>query len=220
MPDFSHKALCDLAVNWLQRPYSRGGPGCSIAISEAPSGWVGEIPDAFGVRAAGHQDGTVVVEVKTSRSDFLADKRKPHRSGDVLGLGRWRYYMCPQNLIKPEELPEKWGLLYVTARGGVKPIVGPGTTRHYHKQNDMLDSMAFIERDIEREIFLLARILNRIGDAEKLNQRLRAAERRAGKLASENEALRKEVKAERLKKLDIMRQLSGESEQAIPRLVR
>jgi hypothetical protein len=150
----------------------------------------------------------------------LADKRKPHRSGDVLGLGRWRYYMCPQNLIKPEELPEKWGLLYVTARGGVKPIVGPGTTRHYHKQNDMLDSMAFIERDIEREIFLLARILNRIGDAEKLNQRLRAAERRAGKLASENEALRKEVKAERLKKLDIMRQLSGESEQAIPRLVR
>jgi hypothetical protein len=26
----------------------------------------------------------------------------------------YRYYMCPSGLIMPDELPPKWGLLYVT----------------------------------------------------------------------------------------------------------
>lgn len=58
---------------------------------------------------------TTLVEVKTSRSDFLADKRKYVRSKDAeekdLQLGNFRYYLCPAGVISVEDLPENWGLL-------------------------------------------------------------------------------------------------------------
>lgn len=42
---FTHRELCDIAVKWLQRPNSAGGPGCHIAVSECRTGWTGEIPE-------------------------------------------------------------------------------------------------------------------------------------------------------------------------------
>lgn len=58
---------------------------------------------------------TTLVEVKTSRSDFLADKRKYVRSKDAeeqdMQLGNFRYYLCPAGVISVEDLPENWGLL-------------------------------------------------------------------------------------------------------------
>ena len=118
-----HSDLCKLAVSWLKRPFSRGGHGCTVAIDECRTGWGGEIPDAVGYRYSGMQDtsmdGTVLVECKLSRSDFLADKAKPHRHAG--GIGNWRYYMAPEGLISPEELPEKWGLVEVNARGQGTP---------------------------------------------------------------------------------------------------
>lgn len=44
----------------------------------------GDIPDAIGYRFAGHFDGTVVVEAKTSRADYLADR---HKAATL--LARW-----------------------------------------------------------------------------------------------------------------------------------
>ncbi len=32
-------------------------------------------------------------------------------------MGNWRFFACPQGLIKKEELPEKWGLIYVKEKG-------------------------------------------------------------------------------------------------------
>ncbi len=72
--------------------------------------------------------------------------------------------MCPEGLIQPEELPEQWGLLYVTRRGGIRPIAGPVTTRHYHNRKALLQQMAFEDRDIVKEHFVLVRLLNRVGD--------------------------------------------------------
>ena len=117
--ELTHKNICNIAVKWLKRPNSNGGHGCHVAVSEVASGWSGEIPDSIGFRATGdHTDGSIVVEVKVSRSDFLADKKKPHRNGETIGLGNWRYYMCPVDLIKADELPENFGLLYVNTKGG------------------------------------------------------------------------------------------------------
>lgn len=59
---------------------------------------------------------TAVIEVKTSHADFLADKKKWFRSKvaeeECLQAGKFRWYLCPEGVIKPEELPEGWGLLY------------------------------------------------------------------------------------------------------------
>ena len=192
MTERTHADLCHLAAKWLKRSQGQKGPGCQISFTETPSGWSGEIPDAIGFRSAGFKDGSVVVEVKMSRSDFLADSKKPHRNGTTIGIGKWRYYLCPEGLIKPEELPEKWGLLYLTKRGGVKPIVGAPAETHYGKQQSLLEAMAF-ERDMEREQFILVKLLSRLSDPDKVNLRIREAEGRASRLAKTVDDLRKEI---------------------------
>lgn len=58
---------------------------------------------------------TTMVEVKTSRADFLNDKKKWARSKEAeeqnYQMGNYRYYLCPDGIIKEYELPDKWGLL-------------------------------------------------------------------------------------------------------------
>lgn len=204
----AHRALSALAVKWLRRANSAGGHGCQIAMSEGWAGWGGEIPDAIGFRAAGHMDGTVVVEAKASRADFLADARKPHRLDPRRGVGRWRYYLCPEGMIEASELPERWGLLYATQRGAIRPIAGPAamlrrTDRMFSHARfvETLESYAFPERDTEREISMLVHMLARVGDAELLNARLREANARASRLLRSNSELQAEVKQLRLRVL-------------------
>ncbi|CAN7640381.1 adenylosuccinate synthase [Acidovorax sp. LjRoot129] len=162
---FKHAELCKLAVGWLKRPSSRGGHGCSVAIDECRTGWTGEVPDALGYRAAGTAgDGTVLVECKVTRADFLADKLKPHRQ--MGGVGNWRYYLAPEGLIAPEELPPKWGLVEVNARGHLKTLVGAYTGSDYKLQEERLAAMRH-ESDTAREFFLVVRMFDRVKDAEK-----------------------------------------------------
>ncbi|BCP56263.1 hypothetical protein K32_48800 [Kaistia sp. 32K] len=168
----SHADLCAIAVKWLKRANSAGGPGCHVAVSECRSGWTGEVPDAIGFRAAGFEDGSTVVECKTSRADFLADRKKAHRSSG--GCGNWRYFMAPDGLISPDELPPGWGLLTVNSRGHVKAIAGPAA--HYRGRNDVLREQVEQFRhvaDRDREQFILAKLLERVGDAEEMNRRIK-----------------------------------------------
>lgn len=57
--------------------------------------------------------GTFLVETKVTRQDFKNDAHKESRIYPERGVGRYRYYACPEGLIAPEELPERWGLIYV-----------------------------------------------------------------------------------------------------------
>lgn len=180
-----HKSLCETAVKWLKRAPSAGGPGCSVAVSECKSGFDGEIPDAIGFRRTGYEptDGSVLVEVKTSRSDFLADARKPHRSSG--GVGSWRYYLAPHGLIDPDELPTGWGLLQVNQRGHIKALAGhalyfKGRHDEYLRQADI---WRFMDVDLGREQFLLVRALANTGDPQKVLDILREANNRAARLA-------------------------------------
>jgi hypothetical protein len=56
------------------------------------------------------------VECKVSRADFFADQEKPFRKNPELAMGCERFYLVPQGLISPHELPGKWGLLECKAR--------------------------------------------------------------------------------------------------------
>ncbi|MFG5071521.1 hypothetical protein ID106_15945, partial [Vibrio cholerae] len=121
---WTHADLCKKAVSWLKRSHSAGGCGCPNAYSEVQSGSNGgEIVDAIGIKTAEGTE-TIVVEVKVSRADFLADRKKPFRAEPESGMGNYRYYMCPEGLIELADLPPKWGLLHVGAKGKISVICG------------------------------------------------------------------------------------------------
>ena len=191
MKQWTHRELCDIAVKWLKRPHSQKGHGCNVAVSEVASGWNGEIPDAIGFRCSGYMDGSVVVEVKVSRSDFLSDKKKPHRKEPEKGMGDWRYFLCPEGIIQPEELPEKWGLLYVTKRGGIKPVSGPVSNMCHGAFGELLERFKH-EKDMEREQWVLVKLFNRIGDEEKLQNELKAARAEVARLMKKVNTLQKD----------------------------
>jgi hypothetical protein len=197
MIDLSHAGLCALAAKWLKRSASQNGHGCAVAVTEAPSGWNGEIPDAVGFRISGHQDGSVMVEVKVSRSDFLADKMKPHRA--TVGIGNWRYFMCPEGIIQPSDLPDGWGLLWVNPRGHIKPMAGAAA---YFScgYGEMVEKVSVWrqESDTAREMWLLIKLLSRVGDAEQMNRWIREANTERGRIAKEADRLRADN--ERLKR--------------------
>lgn len=193
----THKSLCDLAVVWLKRPNSARGHGCNVAVSECPSGWVGEIPDAIGFRTGYHNVESVLVEVKVTRSDFLADKRKPHRLEG--GLGTFRYYLCPEGLIQVADLPPGWGLLWVNKRGHIKPMAGPVAESSNCGYFDEVCAAWRQPADQGRELWLLAKLLTRIADPEQVSQSLREAYRARDIANAEAERLREKDRARRFK---------------------
>ena len=60
--------------------------------------------------------GNTLIECKISKSDYLADLKKPWRRESHRGIGSFRYYLTTKGLLNPSELPEKWGLLETTGK--------------------------------------------------------------------------------------------------------
>ncbi|HUN89804.1 MAG TPA: hypothetical protein VMU28_13480 [Terriglobales bacterium] len=97
----THAQLVKIAEQWLRR-YR-----CGIVLSEQQCS-SGEMPDAIGWKG---KCRSVVVECKVSRADFLADRAKPWRTNPEIALGCERFYLSPRAVIRPEDLPQFWGLL-------------------------------------------------------------------------------------------------------------
>jgi hypothetical protein len=190
--DMTHNNLNELAQKWLLRSPSANGSHCKIAFTEVGPLFYGEIADAWGCNY--DYDFFVVVESKVSRSDFLADKKKPHRNGEVLGMGTFRYFICPEGMISPDELPEKWGLLWVNARGHIKIKAGHlmGKTNYFHGDSSVADWGHEVNHSAERK--MMAHLLNRVGDAEKTKEKIRELYRELNAAQAEVQKLRKEKK--------------------------
>lgn len=168
MSKFDHSSLCKIAVSWLKRPSCRNGPGCTVAVSETQNNITREIPDAIGWRPFDHGGaGSVVIEVKVSRADFLADRKKTHRFNSETGLGIYRYFLAPEKLIHVDELPDKWGLIEVNASGHLKPARG-----HIMLQRGESDIWRH-EANLPAEVALLAQVLARVGDPQLVQDRIR-----------------------------------------------
>jgi hypothetical protein len=176
MADFTHNKLNDIALKWLKRSFQNGGVGCHISLPEVGSidRYGGERVDAFGYRW-GFDGGSTVVEVKVSRSDYLADAKKPHRINPSHGIGEFRYYMCPEGLISLDELPANWGLLWVGPRNKVTVMTGhqQGLHRIYgHEQYEqhVKQWKHKFNNKVERD--LMAHLIAKIGNPnELLNER-------------------------------------------------
>ena len=154
----THADLVKHAHNWLVK-----SKGCPFALTELVTA-AGETPDAIGWR-----DGSaVVVECKSSRSDFLGDAKKHFRRNPEYGMGAFRFYMCPTGLIQPDELPDKWGLVWVNERGKKRQKAGP-KGNCYGKWTDK--EFYFEGRARYSETLMLVSALRRIhlrGDLQKI----------------------------------------------------
>lgn len=96
-----------MGVRWLSRK-------CSVVLYESATAAL-ENPDVIGWAP---EAGSVLIECKMNRADFLRDAGKPVRKNPRDGMGQRRYYLCPAEIIQVKDLPPKWGLLWV-ARGQV-----------------------------------------------------------------------------------------------------
>ena len=136
----THSELCLLAAKWLknaQKPCVN--PSCPYVVVEITTASP-EIPDVFGW----NYWTTVLIEVKMSRGDFLADFKKPFRKVAKNGIGALRYYCCPSKLINDDEVPENWGLLWEN-NGKIEVIKTP----------------VIQERNAQSEVAILSSIMRR-----------------------------------------------------------
>ncbi|EEC8637785.1 TPA: hypothetical protein ACHKIN_004606 [Escherichia coli] len=114
----THREQCELACRFLRNN------GFKVVFSDRFHAWTscGEHPDALGFR----NGASCLIEVKCSRSDFLADRKKVFRSEPEKGMGDWRFYLCEPGVITVADLPAGWGLLYAI-NGRVRKVHGwPG----------------------------------------------------------------------------------------------
>ncbi len=113
----THREQCELACRFLRNN------GFKVVFSDRFHAWTscGEHPDALGFR----NGASCLIEVKCSRSDFLADRKKVFRAEPEKGMGDWRFYLCEPGVITVDDLPAGWGLLYVINGGSGKYMAGP-----------------------------------------------------------------------------------------------
>ena len=141
IPKITHKELVNKAEIWL-----RGREGCSIIVKELSTS-NSETPDVIGFKGR----YSVLIECKTSRADFLADKKKGFRRNSELGMGCKRYFMAPAGLLEPEELPEGWGLIDVYEK------------KHGHRvAREAKPSEGFPEVNRSAEVAFLVSIIRRL----------------------------------------------------------
>src|ERR1700675_2006559 len=96
-----------MGVRWLSRQ-------CSVVLYEFATA-ADENPDVIGWAPGA---GSVLIECKLTRADFLRDATKTVRKNPRAGMGQRRYYLCPFDTIHVKDLPPKWGLLWA-AKGQI-----------------------------------------------------------------------------------------------------
>ncbi|MEM8515192.1 hypothetical protein RCH14_004552 [Massilia sp. MP_M2] len=104
MPSELHEELSRIGAAWLRRN------GFGVVANDLTVLGCRERADVIGFRS----QCSVTIESKVSRADFLADRKKPHRTKP--GIGLYRFYICPAGLITADDLPARWGLLHVDGK--------------------------------------------------------------------------------------------------------
>lgn len=137
---YSHRKLCEIGSKWVKNTRNYHFRCPYVLIEFCPIG--GESPDIFGLRA----NHSILIEIKVSKNDFKTDLKKIYRK-EGFGIGLTRYYLCPTDLIKIEELPDKWGLLYCNEKGKITII-------KY--------SEAFRNRNFNQELIIMQSVIRRL----------------------------------------------------------
>lgn len=140
----THKQLVTRVANWLKWTKK-----CTIVAAELRT-QNSECPDVLAFYGAG---GSILVECKVSRADFLADTVKVFRQFEDMGMGDTRYYACPPGIIKVGETPEGWGLLEVS-EGRIFCPTQP-VQKETNKRNEVKVLMSILRRlEISTAVFV------------------------------------------------------------------
>ena len=121
----THTELVAIAERWLKNL------NCKVVFRDdfrANTG-NGEQPDCIGFKSG----VSLLIECKASRADFLSDKKKHFRANPERGMGDWRFFMCPPDTIRAEDLPGGWGLLWADGKR-VRRIQGIPTNSQLYSQ--------------------------------------------------------------------------------------
>jgi len=132
----NHGELVERAARWLAN-----SQGCAVVVTELAGG--AEEPDAIGWNGGG---GSILIECKVSKTDFLADKLKYSRRLPELGIGDQRYYFVPPALAEYalDHAQVDWGICKVYPRKVVtvrKPGDIPLTKMRKWREISMLVSL-------------------------------------------------------------------------------
>lgn len=123
-----------MGVRWL-------GRRCSVVLYEFAAARE-ENPDVIGWAPGA---GSVVIECKLTRSDFLRDANKSVRKNPRAGMGHRRYYLCPPEMIQVKDLPPKWGLLWAAKREVIVKREARG-----HPERNLLAEVTFLSAMLRR----------------------------------------------------------------------
>lgn len=152
----NHVELVHRAAQWLRVM------GCPIVFAEMRT-LTAEEPDAIGWRDSGRT--SLLIECKASRSDFFADKHKAHRWDGVPALGRYRYYMTPPAMVRRDEVPERWGLLYCHPKT-VEVVCGKHPRRWEIEAHEAFGHKPAFELELRMFYSALNRLRLDLGDAD------------------------------------------------------
>jgi hypothetical protein len=188
MPGELHRQLVTHGARWIKRQ------GFAVVATEQVTGGVDEQGDVVGFRST----CSVLLEAKASRADFLADARKPHRitGATGIGLGVYRFYICPPGVIEIQDLPPRWGLLHVVGKKVVEVLRPIGniwsplgtSDSEWARFQHVPDSEA--ER---RVLFSIARRRSLSRSEAGYEKLLQAERQKASRLARENDQLTEKV---------------------------
>ena len=159
--DSLHYKLCELGGKFLKsRKNAEPWRTPNKYVTVEMVAMTAENPDVWATNGY----DTSLIEVKTSHSDFLADQKKWSRSKAAeladKQLGNYRYYLCPEGVIKEEELPPNWGLLVWDGKKirKVKPAV-------------------YVKSSTDQELIMMTSILSRFVKPQVFNFRRKKEER-------------------------------------------
>jgi hypothetical protein len=140
----THSELIESGEKWLKRPYknclSTGHSACSLVLIELVT-IAGEIPDCIGF----NYHSSIVLEAKTSLSDFYADAKKHWRIYPDYGMGDQRFFICEENIIPVEKVNNGWGLLNVIGKKII--VVKDSAIFNANKKNEILMLLSYIRRN-------------------------------------------------------------------------
>jgi len=109
------------------------------------------IADAWGINFSSLY--TKIIEVKVSRTDFLADKYKRHKTS-FRPPAEEIYYLCPSGLIQPEEVGKDYGLLWFNDKRLINKKKAPFLKVHIGTKMRILIDFLEAKIDIPRRMTL------------------------------------------------------------------
>lgn len=100
---------------------------------------------------------SIAYEVKVSRGDFMKEIKHPEKRVFAESMSNESYFVTPRGLVKPEEVPDGWGL--ITPMNGARRLRITKQATRRHKVNwPMSFIMAMLRRaadplPTQRELF-------------------------------------------------------------------